>query len=187
MAELVGPTGRVVAIEPSPGNVRFLRTHVAANGFNERVIIVEAACCAGECGELILEVAGGDLDSIQNGPQLKSLGLQRNPLDAGRPRVEVRVQTKSLDSVCEELGLTVDVLKVDVEGAEVEVFQGARSCLGRCRPRIIFGFHPFAFQDPQAARRDLTSLFAEAGLFVDKDDGTEGWTLSEYTVAPWSK
>jgi FkbM family methyltransferase len=187
MAQLVGPTGRVVAIEPSPGNVRFLRAHVAANGFNDRVIVVEAACSAGESGELVLEVASGDLDSIQNGPQLKSLGLKRNPLHIGKPSTEVRVLTRSLDSLCDELGLSVDVLKVDVEGAEVEVFSGARACLSRFRPRIIFGFHPFAFENPAGACRELKNLFANSGLFVENDAGTEGWTLKEYTVSPWSK
>lgn len=187
MAQLVGPTGRVIAIEPSPGNARFLRAHVAANGFNDRVVVVEAACCSGDGGELVLEVASGDLDSIQNGPQLRSLGLQRNPLDIGRPRTEVRVLTRSLDSLCDEFRVSIDVLKVDVEGAEVEVFRSAKTCLNHFHPRIIFGFHPFAFQNPAAASRDLKNLFAEAGLFVENDAGAESWTLKEYTVSPWSK
>lgn len=187
MAHLVGPNGRVVSIEPSPGNIRYLKAHVAANGFGDRVRIIEAACCAGDAGELMLEVVGNDLSSIENGPQLKGLGLNRNPIDGERPRTQIKVQSTSLDSVCAELNLEVDVLKVDVEGAEVEVFRGARACLSKFRPRIIFGFHPFAFQDPQEARSELKGIFAEAGLHVEDSSGAGPWTLREYTVGPVSK
>ncbi len=39
MAHLVGPTGRVIAIEPGPGNLAVLRRHVEGNGFAARVTV----------------------------------------------------------------------------------------------------------------------------------------------------
>ena len=182
MAHLVGAGGRVISVEPSPGNLRFLRAHILANGFNDRVTIVEAACCAQERGELILEVRGSDINSIENGPQLKGLGLQRNPIDGEQPGIQVKVQTQSLDALGLKLGLKIDVLKVDVEGAELEVFRGANVVLARDKPKIIFGFHPFAFQDSEVARRELEKLFGVAGLRVENSGGPLCWALQEYTV-----
>jgi len=187
MAHLVGPTGRVISVEPSPGNIEFLKAHVSANGFDDRITIVEAACCADDSGELVLEVAGDDPRSIENGPQLKSIGLKQNPKDSGRPRSEVRVRAMSVDSLCGSIGVSPDVLKVDVEGAEVEVFRGAKAMLNRKKPRVIFGFHPFAFQKPNSARLEIKSILADAGLFVEGEDADESWTLREYTVAPWPR
>ncbi len=184
MAHLVGTRGRVVSIEPSPGNLKYLRAHLSANGFDERVSVVEAACSASE-GELVLEVAGGDLSSIENGPQLAGIGLKPNPIDSDRPRKQVNVRTLSLDSLCRDRKLAVDVLKVDVEGAELEVFRGAAECLRRYKPRIIFGFHPFAFADPEAARAELEQLFARAGLRVENARPGVPWALGEFTVAPF--
>ena len=182
MAHLVGPTGKVISVEPSPGNLRFLRAHITANGFDDRVTIIEAACCAQECGELILEVRGNDLNSIENGPQLKGIGLKRNPIDGEQPAIQVKVRTQSLDSLWQTLGLKIDVLKVDVEGAELEVFRGATKALAKFNPKIIFGFHPFAFPDAESARRELENLFGAAGLRVEDTGGPDHWELQEYTV-----
>ena len=182
MAHLVGAAGRVISVEPSPGNLRFLRAHISANGFDDRVTIVEAACCAQERGELILEVRGSDINSIENGPQLKGLGLQRNPVDGEQPAIQVKVQTMSLDALCLKLDLKIDVLKVDVEGAELEVFRGASTSLAKYKPKIIFGFHPFAFQDSELARRELEALFGAADMLVESSSGMSRWTLQEYTV-----
>jgi FkbM family methyltransferase len=184
MAQLVGPSGKVISVEPSPGNLRFLRAHISANGFDDRVTILEAACCALESGELTLEVVGRDPNSIENGPQLTGLGLQRNPIDKEQPRTQVKVQALSLDALCRKLDLKVDVLKVDVEGAELEVFRGARAGLARFKPRIIFGFHPFAFADSETARRELEDIFGAAGLMVENSSRHEHWALQEYTVRP---
>ncbi len=182
MAHLVGPTGRVVSVEPSPGNLRFLRAHIAANGFADRVTIVEGACCATAAGELILEVRGDDLNSIENGPQLSGLGLNRNPIDSEQSRTCVKVRAFSFDALCDEMKLTVDVMKVDVEGAEVEVFRGAKKSLARFKPAIIFGFHPYAFASSEAARQEIESLLAAAGLCVENAPPGVNWSLREYTV-----
>ena len=43
-AHLAGPTGRVIAVEPAPGNLELLTRHVEANGFDDRVCVYPVAC-----------------------------------------------------------------------------------------------------------------------------------------------
>jgi FkbM family methyltransferase len=65
-------------------------------------------------------------------------GLRRNPVvsdEQGRPEY-FEVEVSTLD---EELaGLGPDVVKIDVEGAELDVLEGARGLLSRARPLVIF-------------------------------------------------
>ncbi len=65
-------------------------------------------------------------------------GLRRHPqIDDSRGDPEyITVQVSTLDA---ELGdLSPKVLKIDVEGAELAVLEGARSILSRARPVVIF-------------------------------------------------
>jgi FkbM family methyltransferase len=62
---------------------------------------------------------------------------------------EITVQAQSLDDfVCEQRVERIDLMKVDVEGAEEQVFQGGAGVLrGEQAPDIIFECHPGATSD----------------------------------------
>ena len=78
------------------------------------------------------------------------------------PREKVRVTT--LDSVVEEEELArVDVVKIDVEGAEVEVLRGARRMLERFRPELVMELNPSALRERGAEPRELLDALAELG------------------------
>ncbi|WP_219818672.1 FkbM family methyltransferase, partial [Mycobacterium kansasii] len=55
MARQVAPSGKIVAIEAAPDNVRWLRANLALNGVQDTVEVVTAAC-ARQKGELTLHV-----------------------------------------------------------------------------------------------------------------------------------
>ena len=64
-------------------------------------------------------------------------GLQQQKYpDNARP-VEIQVELKRVDDVVER-DLRIDFIKIDVEGAELEVLQGAESTIKRCRPMVLF-------------------------------------------------
>ena len=181
MAHLVGPAGRVIAIEPGPGNLALLRRHVEANGFAKRVTVLAAACCATHGGKLELEMAANRVDAVGSGFQLSGLGLSPAKEDASHARIRTAVATVSLDGLCRAFSIRPAVLKIDVEGAEVEVFRGMKEVLAQCRPTIRFGFHPFAFARPEKAQAAIHQMLTAAGL------GPEGvpagaWGLVEINV-----
>ena len=183
MAHLVGPGGRVIAIEPGPGNLAVLRRHVEGNGFAERVTIVRAACCAVHRGTMELEIPGENLVAVGSGFQLAGIGIAPNPQDAALPSARLSVGTVSLDGLAAELGFKPAVLKIDVEGAEVEVLRGAGNLLRANRPAMSIGFHPFAFKDPAAAQAEIVKRCGTAGLRFQAGGATP-WSLGEYVTAP---
>ena len=48
----------------------------------------------------------------------------------------------SIDAFCAARGTSPDVIKVDVEGAELDVLRGARQTLASCSPALFVEFHP---------------------------------------------
>ena len=117
--------GRVVAFEPSPRERHRLRLHRWMNGFDIRV--ESFAVGSNEGAVKMFIVTCGD-------PTMNSL---RRPSMEGTVQ-EISVPATCLDIYCRQSGINpIDVIKVDVEGAELEVFDGARQILKDDRPLII--------------------------------------------------
>ena len=55
---------------------------------------------------------------------------------------ETRVAVTTLDDEVRELGLVPTFVKIDVEGAELDVLKGAAHVLARHRPRLLLSLHP---------------------------------------------
>jgi len=183
MAELVGPRGRVIAIEPGPGNLALLRRHVAENGFMDRVTIIAAACCATHGAEADIQIAGESIEEVGNGFQLAGLDL-RPDRPFAQERLTTRVSLISLDEICRQHGWIPAVIKIDVEGAEVEVLRGASQVLTQAQPALRVAFHPFAFADPGPAQREIEAMLAAAGLRPDRP--ATPWGLAEINAVPAS-
>lgn len=119
---LVGPEGRVIAIEPQAYATRALRISAAAAGF-DHVSCVEA---------VVTENDG--TETFHAGGSAVSASLYRTDLPDA-----VTVRSVSIDTVASEHGLArVDFIKLDVEGAELRALQGAEGVLKRDRPYVIF-------------------------------------------------
>lgn len=120
-ARKVGKGGRVVAVEPEPRNLLFLRKASRRLG-NVRIL---AKCAWGRAGRVRLNLSGspGEHSVVRLGHQ---------------PRGSIEVEADTLDHMLEELGIKrVDFMKVDVEGAELEVLEGAREILKRTRKVVV--------------------------------------------------
>jgi len=111
----VGPTGRVVAIEPHPSTFRNLERTVAVNGFTN--VVCRQVACGAAAGSVLFsdERRKDDNNRVQTGA----------PSDRGRGPATVHVPSVPLGDVLRDLAVTrVDLLKVDVEGFELEVLRG---------------------------------------------------------------
>lgn len=122
-ARLVGPTGRVLAIEPEPENCTRIQRNIELNGYGN-IDVVEVALADAD-GEAQLHLAS------DHGHH--SL-LTTSPDRVGRT---ITVPQRTLDSLLAERGVErVDVMKIDVEGFEVEVLRGARQTVQR-NPDVV--------------------------------------------------
>lgn len=132
MAEAVGPEGRVYAFEPLDANADLLERSIAENGFSGRVRFQRAAAGAAS-GTATLTFPVETLNS--GGAYLLRDGSA--PLSGNRKKEVPLVALDSLD-----LPRPVRVIKMDVEGAEPQVMQGAARILKTDRPVILSELHP---------------------------------------------
>ena len=126
-ARRAGPGGTVRAIEMMPGTAERLRRTVALNALAS-VEVVEAALC---------DRAGGTLRVAM--PDAAHFG-QASILRHGATGPATEVAATTLDAVAEGLD-RVDVLKLDLEGAEAQALRGAAEMLGRTRA-VLFEARP---------------------------------------------
>lgn len=134
-ADILGERARIHAFEPSPRNVDLLTKNIARNGFGERFFINQAAV-GNESGSVELQIASeSNLHSVA-------------PDGAGATTTggTIEVDMYSLDAYLQERNIDpddVNVVRMDVEGYEVEVFEGMSSVLDADGPLLIFlEFHP---------------------------------------------
>ena len=120
-ARRTGPRGRVVAFEPDSANVTSLRRNVRRNGFHN--LLAVPAAVADHEGWQAFRADGGVMGKLD---------------DAGTALVPV----VTLDSWHRQAATPApDVVKIDVEGAEVAVIAGMAEILRSARPTLIIELH----------------------------------------------
>ena len=125
MGATVGAQGRVFAFEPVSSNVLRLEKNLRKNGFGN-VQIFPLALGASD-GQMSLRMA--------TDPAYPSLREVQGGFGSGD---DVLVQVRSLDGVWEELGCPdISLVKIDVEGSEADVLNGASHFLKACRPTLL--------------------------------------------------
>ena len=121
-SQLVGPRGRVVAFEPAPVNIPQLERHLRINGC-ANVDVVKAAVTNFD-GEATFDERPGSMTGYLC------------------PTGQTRVRCCKVDTLVESGGLrTPDLVKIDVEGAEAQVLQGAQILLRHRRPVLLVATH----------------------------------------------
>ena len=163
-ANLVGPTGRVVAFEPAPAEFASLVRNLDLNGLGH-VRPVQVAAADAE-GELAFSYAP---DYPTQG-KLVNVELTYTPLSEDT----ITVRACCLDDTLDDEP-PPDVVKIDVEGAAAAVLRGAARILEETAPPLYLELHG---PEEQAGVRDelLTRGYvAETMGGTRVDDPTVGW------------
>jgi FkbM family methyltransferase len=182
-ARRVGGSGRVIAVEPSDRERRILERNLARNGLGNVTVVPHAL--AAEPGTAELLIAPGR-HGLHN-----TLGNFIYAYEGEIAVVRQTVAVETLDGLQERLALgRVDVIKIDVEGAEVKVLTGGRTLLSRSRPILLVEANEDALKCQGTSTDALLKLlraldyrihiFNEHGL---TEPWTEGRPLSANIVA----
>jgi FkbM family methyltransferase len=117
-------TARVIAVEPLPQNIEQLRGNVRRNDLTN-VVVVEAAAGAADGSAMLHSAVDPAFGSLHEVVKHRASG-------------DVEVSLRSLDSLWNELGRpVVELVKIDVEGAELEVLEGGRELIAACGPAVL--------------------------------------------------
>jgi len=176
----VGPSGRVFSFEPSQREFHRLGCNIQLNGLNN-VHAVQAAL-AETPGAVELNIA----DPSHAGQNTMGAFIYEVP----RLRAE-RVSAQTLDGFAAESGIArLDVLKLDVEGAERRALEGSRKVLGGMRPIILFEASDAALQAQGSSLQDVLEFLRSQEYRLYGFDGrtglpipAEGDTLSDNMIA----
>jgi FkbM family methyltransferase len=158
-ATAVGPSGRVFAIEANPSTFRYLTENVELNGLSQVTCLNYAA--GAQSGELRFT------DDVKSAEQ--------NTVDPEGPLV---VPSEPLDALIPP-DVDIAVLKIDVEGFEKFVLQGASATLGRTK-RVYLEVWDDHFQRFGYRTGDVLEALSGAGFETYRVDeegqlfGTEG-------------
>jgi FkbM family methyltransferase len=144
-ARLMGDRGRVLCVEPEPGNVHWIERSVARNRYESvEVLPIALADRSGSATLHLGEKSGWHSLLTTDGVAVTG---------------EVEVPTARLDDVLAERGIErVDVIKIDVEGAENQVLDGATATFtGTHRMTVLLDLHPGRGVDPVATCQRLVA------------------------------
>jgi FkbM family methyltransferase len=179
MARAVGPRGRVLSFEPTETNAGVLRRTVALNGLAAVVDCRREALAAGP-GFAEFYVDEHDASNAN------SLVARDTAVGA------IRVPTVSVDDAVAGHGAPVSCMKIDVEGAELDVLRGAERTLAADAPALALDVHPAQLAAAGGSVAELWDLLSghgyELGLgatAMDRADAVARTEICEvHAVAP---
>jgi FkbM family methyltransferase len=126
LARLVGAQGFVAAVEPIEENAALLRRNIEEHGFADRCVVLRSAVGAVSAQAVMTK---GDHSttwhfSRAETPDAHEVGVEVSPLD-----------------ILLRKSAPLDFIKVDIEGAETELVQGAAHFIQQVRPLWLFEMH----------------------------------------------
>jgi FkbM family methyltransferase len=141
-AAIVGPAGKVVAIEANQAIAEMLHENLVMNGFGDRSTVVREAAGEASGVKTLFQF------SIRQGGSTMLPAVADLARGSYAERIsKEEVPCRPLNAILSSLGIDrVAYLKIDVEGFELNVLKGALDSIKSFRPRIILEWHPSFFQ-----------------------------------------
>jgi len=163
----------VIAVEPDPSNFRLLERNVRLNGFSN-VDLVPQALSSGLGTRVLWLATKGNTGTSTVDPD--AFGARGGIA----PAKSVHVDTLTLDDLVESVGLTrIDWLKVDVEGHEISVLEGAKAALRITRAMIL--------EVNESTKGACQQIVGSAGFdlcLVEEGRPSTNWVLRKRKDAP---
>ena len=129
-SNMIGESGKIFAIEPSPVNFPVLKSNLENQKKNNFLAYNIAIGDKNEEMEFIIS-------SKSNWSKIRMNNEKINPEDK-----IIKIPVKTLDSFVKENNITkIDILRMDVEGFEYNIILGANNVLEKYKPKIFVEIH----------------------------------------------
>ncbi len=178
-ARHVGRDGRIVSFEASPVLSAILSYHQRRNHLPQMTVVGKAVSEADACQSAFYLLHDGF--STRNS---LTIGNPNLPYVGSELKTTIAVPLLTLDSFCSAESLRPDVVKIDVEGAELMVLRGSSRMLRDFRPTLVLSVHPFWLPPSQSVEQIFVFL---TGLGYKIRDShvvqVDGYTLGDYLLS----
>ena len=168
LASLVGPMGTVLAFEPTEYAYSKLLKNLSLNPDLETVVRPFQIALARR------------QDVPSHNTYFSSWPLRKthhrlHPFHGGLPRSAAGASIDTLDNIVRRQNLEhIDVIKIDVDGDELEILSGAADALARFRPAVVMEYAPYLHSDrPNDFSGALIDFVRENGYSIATLDGQE--------------
>jgi FkbM family methyltransferase len=168
LAECVGPSGRVLAFEPTDYAFEKLVRNTSLNpGLAPRI----------QCCQFML--VAEQKETATTVPLYSSWPLEQNDaakhnLHEGRLMPTTGARPRTLDAAVAALNLNrLDCIKLDIDGFECQMFRGARETLTRWHPTIIMELAPYVLEEQGGSLAELVELLGDYGYALYHTDSGE--------------
>ncbi len=144
-ARAIGSKGSVICWEPAPDSFDATCKHILANGLSQNCEAIQAAVSDTDEGTIRFTVLEGEGTNPMNriSPDISSNGIE--------------VPVMSLDAQLSKSD-PPDVMKMDIEGAEVHALYGSTKLLNEHRPIILLAVHPMFLPEFDRSPSDIIDL-----------------------------
>ncbi len=156
-SRIVGESGHIISFEPFPATLKRLYEHVRMNEL-KNVRVFPVALGAAEDSFFMEEYEHNPgMNRIVTGTDIRS--------------ASVKVDVKVLDSLFVTENLPVpEVIKIDVEGFEMEVLRGAASTIRRYKPAIFLELSDNNLRVQNSSSRELLDFLEREGYSCTRAD-----------------
>ena len=174
LSTAISPEGTVFAFEPGDSNRKFLKQHLRINNIRNVTVVAD--------------LVGEKCDDSANSYQSASDSGMNTITDTGRRKGYKRTVVKqiTLDEFCNLHDLQPQLIKIDVEGAELRVLKGGAKVLRQYMPTIFLSVHPRHIAESGGSTEELEGFIEKIGYRVSDLDGNKvrPTELTEYIVSP---
>ena len=149
--QFAGPSATVHAFEPVPANFALLEQNRALNHFED--VRLHQTALSNSAGTVTFEV-----------PPNKNRGIGHIAIAAAGATDSVSVTCTTLDALVQAEGLErIDAIKIDVEGAELQVIQGGAEMLEKFKPVLLMELNPPCLARFGTNEEEILRKLAELG------------------------
>jgi FkbM family methyltransferase len=158
-----------VAFEPDPANVDVLQENLSRNAVSNVDVIPTALWS--HCGVVTFQRSASDRPEVSS-----RRGAVIAPSGKGLKAGQIRVEALTLDAFAGDHGVPT-MIKIDVEGAEVEVLKGAQKLILRTKPVLLLEVHH------QPAATFLQDRLRQDGYEIEWMAGQLGFAFPRHLLA----
>ncbi len=152
LADLVGPQGRVIAFEPTSYAQRKLRRNLSLNPHLASRVIVRT-------------------EPVSNHELATPVLTIKSSFPIGTRKAADETLSTAPIALDNERFNRVDILKVDVDGYDVKVLEGAQGLLAKHKPLVMIELCEYALKTQGNSVRDIFILLTSMGYQAFREDG----------------